>query len=265
MLILVTGGTGALGTVTVPRLVEDGHTVRVLTRRPRTERDVRGDLETGEGLEAAVTGVDAIVHLASAPHKWNTPRVDVHGTRRLLGEAAQAGVGHLVYVSIVGVGTVPSRYFRFKRQAEELVAEGQVPWSILRATPFPEFTEGMLRTFSRLGPVVVPARTPWQIVDAGEVADGLVSMVGHGPSYAVDELGGPEVRPFDEYARAWLRARGSRRPIMPVWLMGRTGRTQRQGHLTTQEGANGRKSWQDYLDACYGTSGAKGVSEKNPS
>lgn len=251
MLILVTGGTGTLGQAVVPGLVKDGHTVRVLTRRPRTQRDVRGDLETGEGIGAAVESVDAIVHLASAPHKWNTPRVDVDGTRRLLEAAQKAGVVHLLYVSIVGVDEVPSRYFRFKLAAERMVMDGKMPWSILRATPFPEFTETMLRTFSRLGPVVVPARTPWQTVDVTETADRITAMIRQGASEAIEEFGGPDIRPFGEYAQDWRRARGTRRPILPVWLFGKVGRTQRAGRVTTRTGATGHRTWRDHLDEKY--------------
>lgn len=157
-------------------------------------------------------------------------------------------MGHLLYVSIVGVDRVPSRYFRFKAAAEQVVMDGGVPWSVLRATPFPEFTETMLGMFGRLGPVAVPARTPWQTVGTGDVADRIDMMVGRGPGHAIEEIGGPDVRPFGEYAAAWLRARDARRPILPLWLPGKVGRTQREGHLVTESGATGRRTWGDYLE-----------------
>jgi uncharacterized protein YbjT (DUF2867 family) len=50
------------------------------------------------------------------------------------------GTGHLLYVSIVGADRLPTHYTRFKRDAEQVVMAG-VGWSILRATPFPEFTD----------------------------------------------------------------------------------------------------------------------------
>jgi NAD(P)-dependent dehydrogenase (short-subunit alcohol dehydrogenase family) len=139
--ILVTGGTGTLGRAVVPKLASAGHNVRVLTRNPSAKGHVRGDLESGTGIAEAVAGMDAIVHLASAAHKPNTRRVDVDGTRRLLDAAKTAGTGHLLYVSIVGAGRLPTRYMRFKRDAEQVVMAGGVGWSILRATPFPEFTD----------------------------------------------------------------------------------------------------------------------------
>ena len=72
-LILVTGGTGTLGKLVVPRLREAGAKVRVLSRQVRDGHGagdgveyVRGDLDTGAGIEAAVTGAEVIVHCAGA-------------------------------------------------------------------------------------------------------------------------------------------------------------------------------------------------------
>jgi nucleoside-diphosphate-sugar epimerase len=79
--ILVTGGTGTLGRRVVDRLRAAGREVRVLSRsgRPGT---VRGDLSTGENLEAAIRGIDTIIHCASNPVKLR--RTDVAGTELLL-------------------------------------------------------------------------------------------------------------------------------------------------------------------------------------
>ena len=103
--ILVTGGTGLLGRRVTPRLRDVGCGVRVLSRsgRPGT---VRGDLSTGEGVDKAVRGIDAIVHGASSPFR-KTHQTEVGGTERLIRAAVRAGVSHLVYVSIVGVDRNP--------------------------------------------------------------------------------------------------------------------------------------------------------------
>ena len=102
--ILVTGGMGSLGRRVVDRLRAAGREVRVLSHsgRPGT---VRGDLSTGENLEAAVRGVSAIVHCATNPVKAR--ETDVGGTELLLQEAALAGVSHVVFISIVGVDRNP--------------------------------------------------------------------------------------------------------------------------------------------------------------
>src|SRR5829696_7485836 len=68
MKILVTGGTGHLGTSVVARLKERGDHVRVLARRPGSDPTlewVQGDLATGEGIDTAVAGVETVIHAAT--------------------------------------------------------------------------------------------------------------------------------------------------------------------------------------------------------
>ena len=86
--ILVTGGTGSLGSRVVNRLSEAGEDVRVMSRYWRANT-VQGDLLTGEGLEEAVEGVSTIIHCASSSLR-KTRQVDVDGIRRLLQAAGRA-------------------------------------------------------------------------------------------------------------------------------------------------------------------------------
>src|SRR5512142_412598 len=118
--LLVTGGTGVLGSVAVPALQEAGHAVRVLSRSPEDGRVV-GDLATGAGLAEAVTGAEVIVHAASSP-RADVREVDVEGTRRLVAVARDAGAQHLLYVSIPGVDRIAVPYYRAKAAAEQIVA-----------------------------------------------------------------------------------------------------------------------------------------------
>src|SRR5215471_12140056 len=103
--ILVTGGTGTLGRLVVARLLKEGSQVRVLSRHHNSSGDgiqfMTGDLTSGEGVEAAVKGVDTIVHCAGSNSG------DDVKTRSLVQPAARAGVRHLVFISVVGADTVP--------------------------------------------------------------------------------------------------------------------------------------------------------------
>src|SRR6266487_2436541 len=151
MRILVTGGTGHLGRDIVSLLKDQGHQVRVLARRPGQDPAVEwieGDLATGRGITEAVSGTEVIVHAATfspAARRGmirpvdlvrSPPEVDIGGTRQLLGAAGTGGVGHFLYVSIVGVQHTRLPYARLKATAEDLLRQSGVPHSIVAATQF---------------------------------------------------------------------------------------------------------------------------------
>src|SRR5215218_4933164 len=136
--VLVTGGTGVLGSRVVSRLASGGNAVRVLSRRERQGGDgvqsFRGELRSGKGLSAAVDGVDTIVHRASSP-LWRARATEVSGLRNLIA-ATGAARPHLLYISIVGVDRIPYYYYRAKWEAEQGLSASSLPWTILRATQF---------------------------------------------------------------------------------------------------------------------------------
>ncbi|PZF82381.1 epimerase, partial [Micromonospora endophytica] len=236
------------------RLAAAGFEVRGASRRARTGSKVEWvvtDLATGAGVAEAVAGTDAVLHLASSPRR-QTREVDVVGTRRLVEAAAAAGVRHLVYVSIVGVDRVPYSYYRAKLAAEQVVAAGAVPWTVLRATQFPQFLDQLLRLSSRLGPVIGDRAVVAQPVDPDEVADQLIELLRTGARGDIVEYGGPEVLRFDEAVRMWRQARHSRRPLLPVRFPGRLGGELRAGGLVTAAQPTGRRRWADYLADTYG-------------
>ncbi|MGR6915867.1 SDR family oxidoreductase [[Actinomadura] parvosata] len=249
--VLVTGGSGRLGRVVLEKLVEAGHEVRATSRAARPAaggvRWMVADLTSGVGVAQAVAGAEVIVHLASAPYKGRyTRRVELDGTSALLAAAREAGVRHLIYVSIVGVDRVPWGYFRTKLQAEGLVRDGGVPWTIVRATQFHEFVELALKGMARVGVVVADPGVMVQPVDVRDLAGHLVALVGRGPGGEVEEYGGPESLTMAEAATSWLRARGLRRPVLRLRLPGGMGRAARAGLLTT-EARPAKITWEDYL------------------
>ncbi|MFB9234684.1 SDR family oxidoreductase [Plantactinospora siamensis] len=260
MLILVTGATGTLGTAVVPRLLADGHRVRATSRRPRSGGEVEwrvADLADGAGLDTALAGVAAVVHLATGGTGGRrTARVDVAGTRRLVDAAATAGVRQLNYVSIVGIDRVPLAYYRHKLAAERVVRAGAVPWSILRATQFPQLLDELLTRSSLFGTVVGDRNVLAQPVDPRDVADRIAGLVAAGPTGRIEDFAGPEVIRFSDAVRDWSGARGRRGRLLPVRLPGRLGRELRAGGLTNPGAAAGRRTWHGYLADTYGGSGA---------
>jgi uncharacterized protein YbjT (DUF2867 family) len=252
--ILVTGGTGTLGRHVVRRLRDAGRNVRVLSRRSREgEEGVRfmtGDLATGEGLEAAVDGVETIVHLAG------TAKGDEDKARNLVRAASQAGAQHLVYISVVGAERIPVvsgvdramfGYFAGKRAAEKVVADSGLPWTTLRATQFHDLILTVAQQMAKLPVVPIPAGFRVQPIDADEVAARLVELTLGEPAGMVPDMGGPRVYGAADLLRGYLRATQRRRLIVPVWLPGRAARAFRDGANLAPERAVGQRTWEELL------------------
>jgi uncharacterized protein YbjT (DUF2867 family) len=252
--ILVTGGTGTLGRQVVARLHDAGHDVRVLSRHRHASTAgidyVAADLLEGEGIEPAVDGAEIIVHCAGAT------KGDDRATRNLVRAAARAGTRHLVHISVIGVDRIPLAsgldramfgYFGSKLGAERAVADSGLPWTALRASQFHDLLLTVVRQMAKLPVVPVPAGFRFQPVDAGEVAGRLVELALGTPAGLVGDMAGPRVYGMADLLRGYLRARGTRRVILPVWLPGQAARAFRDGANLAPDRAVGRRTWEDFL------------------
>jgi len=252
--ILVTGGTGTLGRLVVPRLREAGRAVRVLSRSAHEPGDgvvfATGDLDTGAGIDAAVAGVEVVVHCAGS----TTGDEDKAAT--LVRAASAAGVRHLVYISVVGADRLPVRsgvdramfgYFASKLAAEQVVADSGLPWTTLRATQFHDLLLTTVRQMTRMPVVPVPSGARFQPVDAGEVADRLVALALGTPAGLVPDLAGPRVHALRDLVRADLAARRKHRLLVPLRLPGRAARAFRDGANLPRGGVTGRRTWEEFL------------------
>jgi len=249
--ILVTGGTGTLGRFVVARLRDAGRDVRVLSRRGG-EGLVTGDLDTGEGIDAAVAGVATIVHCAGAQ------KGDDVKARHLVEAAARAGSPHVVHISVVGADRVPvvSRadramfgYFESKRAAERVIEESGLPWTTLRAAQFHELMFTTVRGMAKLPLVPVPSGARFQPVAADEVAERLVELALGEPAGLVPDIAGPRIYPMRELIRGYLRAFGKHRALVPLRLPGRAARAFRAGANLAPDRAVGRRTWEEFLTA----------------
>ncbi|MGW7208618.1 SDR family oxidoreductase [Streptomyces sp. NPDC054837] len=246
--ILVTGGTGTLGRLVAERLRADGHEVRVLSRHAQPYAvDLR---EGGAALDAAVEGVDTVVHCATTQTGG-----DEKAAGNLIAAARRAGVGHLVYISIVGVDRVPFGYYRSKLAVERQVEESGLGWTVLRATQFHDLLVRMFRAMAKSPVMVVPAGVSDQPVEVAEVADRLAGLAAGSPAGRVADLGGPEVRSFESLARAYVKATGRRRAVVNVPLAGKAYRGFRSGGHLAPERAVGKGTFEEYLARRFGSEG----------
>lgn len=249
-LVLVTGASGDLGRHVVRHLVEAGHSTRRLVHRARPNQpgvdDRPGDLLTGEGLERAVEGVDAVIHCATAP--FRPKGVDVEGTGRLLQALGTiAPSAHLIYPSIVGIDDHPYFYYRAKVAAERLISAGASPWSIQRATQFHELLIRALRPSDWLPFAIVPAGLRFQPMAGSEAAARLVEIVSEGPRGRLPDIGGPEVRDTVDLGRAYRRSIGKATRVVGLPLAGKAAAAfRRDGHIL-REPRYGQQTWEQFL------------------
>ena len=205
MEVLVTGGSGALGSLVVSELRRRGHDARPASRRTGV------DLATGAGLDEAVSGVEAVVHCATRPQ--SPSQVDVAGTGRLVAAAArQPEVPHLVYISIVGCDLNPFPYYRAKAEVEHRLRQWGKPVTVVRSTQFHPFAAAVARLLT-VGPIaltvgdlaVQPADPAWV---ASRLVDAATGPAPQGFSRTAD-LGGPDVFALGEVA-GMLRSHAGR-------------------------------------------------------
>ena len=254
--ILLTGGTGTLGRQVAPLLRDAGRKVRILSRHAHEASDgleyVTGDLDTGEGIEAAVAGVGTIVHCAGAA------KGDDVKARHLARAASEAGVRHLVHISVVGADRVPVQsaldrmmfsYFASKRAAEEVVAQSGLPWTTLRATQFHDLMLTVVKGMSKLPVIPIPRGVRFQPADSGEVAARLVELALGEPAGLVPDIAGPRVYDMDELVRSYLDATDRRRVLVPLPLPGKAAAAMRDGANLAPDRAVGTRTWEDFLAA----------------
>jgi uncharacterized protein YbjT (DUF2867 family) len=245
--ILVTGGTGRLGRRVVARLVDLGYTVHVLARHQRdTPPQVTfftGDLRRGEGIDPALSGVGAIVHCATST------KGDAEATRNLVAAAEQSGSPHLVHPSIVGIDRIASSgYPKAKLEAERIVQDSGLPWTILRVTQFYDYCFDNSRKLSKFLVTPVPAGFVVQPVDPGEVAARLVELALGPAAGRAPDMAGPQASNWVDLLRSYLTASNRRRWVVPVRVPG--SRAVRNGALLPPPRHTlGTKTWEQFLTA----------------
>ena len=213
MRVAVAGATGTIGALTVAALARAGHDV------VRISRSLGVDLSTGDGLDAALTGVDAVVDAMSYEGADRDEAVAYFGTatQNLLAAEERAGVRHHVLLSIVGVDRVEGNaHYAGKREQERLVTEGPVPWTIVRATQFHDFAATMMRWTEQDGVAPIPPLLVQPMAPA-DVAAILAEIATGTPQGRYRDVAGPEPQDLVDMARRTNDARGHAVKLVPTW------------------------------------------------
>jgi uncharacterized protein YbjT (DUF2867 family) len=204
MKITVVGASGLIGTKVAELLKQEGNDVVASSRSSGV------DVLTGEGLADALAGADALVDVTNSPSFEDGPVMEFFTTSatNLVEAAGRAGVGHYVALSIVGVDGLPdSPYMRAKVAQERIITESGLPYSIVRATQFAEFTDGIVESLTVGDGVRVPDALI-QPIPADEVAAAVAHAAVAEPINGIVSIGGPMKITFEQMARDVLARKG---------------------------------------------------------
>ncbi len=205
--IAVAGATGRLGRHTVEILHERGHEVVPISRGDGV------DVITGEGLAAALEGVDLIVDAATGPSPDQAEATEFFTTaaHNLQQAGAQRGVEGILVVSIIGTDHFNTGYNAAKVAQERAHFDGPVPARVLRAAQFHEFVAELVK-WGTQGETARLPQMRTQLVAARSVAEALADLVDGADSAPlgnpIAEVAGPREENLLEAAKLLAAQRG---------------------------------------------------------
>jgi len=209
MKIVIIGGTGLIGSKTVPILRQGGH--EVVAASPKSGVNTI----TGEGLKDVLAGTQVVIDLANSPSFEDKAVLEFFETsgRNLHPAEAAAGVRHHVALSIVGIDRTDNGYFRAKVAQEKLIETSGIPYTIIRSTQFLEFLGGIADS-SADGNMVRLSPSLFQPIAADDVAAIVADVAVAAPRRGIVEIAGPERAPFNEIVSRYLKVVGDPREVV---------------------------------------------------
>ena len=214
MRIAVAGATGNIGARTASILERDGHEV------VRISRSLGVDLITGQGLNTALEGVDAVVDAISAPPVGpdETREYFSTTTRNLLAAEQRAGVRHHVLLTIVGIHRIHggTAHYSGKREQERLIEESALPWTIVPATQFHDFA-ALAASWTEHNGVAAIAPLLVQPIAPDDIAQVLAEIAVGEPQGRYVDVAGPETQDLVDMARRTNEVLGRTVKLIPTW------------------------------------------------
>lgn len=236
-MIVVTGGSGYIGSYIVKQLVAQGESVRVMVNNLERARQegrlvglpvelVQGDVTQPATLAPVMQGASAVIHtVAIAIEKGGRTyeEINYQGTVNVVDAAKAAGVRRFLNMCQLGAqSSLPYRFLASKGKAQEYVAQSGLDWTAFRPSsvwgPEDEFANSFARLIP-LTPIIFPIigdeNARFQLVWVGDVATAVVKSL-HDPAtiHQEYELGGPEVLVLEEIERRTLKALDKKRTLV---------------------------------------------------
>ncbi len=223
-----------MGTIVANRLIADGYATRVYSRRAMQAtvasgiEPFDGDIRDATALAVALSGVDAVVHLAGILREDGRDQtfdgVFVEGTHAVINAAKRAGVSRLIHVTGIGADPdSPDEFERTRGLAERETRESGLDWTILRPSVIfgvrGSMFDRIARSLKSTWPFAVVPRQDglyqpiWRDDAAQCVAEALQNESLLGGTY---ELGGPDTWTYRELVRLALRQLRLRRIVLPL-------------------------------------------------
>lgn len=231
MQVLVTGASGFVGGRLAPALVEEGHRVRAMTRRPESYsgagEPVAGDVSDEASLRSALEGCEAAYYLVHSLDAADFRQKDADAARSFGRAAAAAGVRRIVYLGGLGEDSDNlSDHLRSRREVEQLLGEGGVPVTVLRAgivVGHGGVSWEMTRQLVAHLPAMVTPRwvhTRTQPIAVADVVRYLVGVLEAPEAEGrVFEVGGPDVLEYLEMLTRVAEIQGRHLFVLPVPLL----------------------------------------------
>lgn len=233
---LVLGASGYVGGRLVPELVDDGATVRCLTRSASSLRSIpwadqveiaEADLEDPDTLDDAFSDVDTVVYLVHSLGRDDFETVEQTTARTVADACERAGVGHIIYMSGLGRDDDElSAHLRSRHAVGATLASGPTPVTELRAAVVlgaGSASFEMLRSLVEVLPAMVaPAWVTRTLVQPIAITDVLryiraALTAGAGDHHRIVEIGGPDQLTYQDLIATYADVAGLRRRlILPV-------------------------------------------------
>jgi NADH dehydrogenase len=232
--VLVTGGTGFIGEALCRELDERGHDVTALSRSPGNAvfpsgvEAVAGDVTEFGSIADAFEGQEAVYNLVALSPLYDTrgdrthDRVHLGGTENAVRAAEEAGVSRFVQMSALDADAGgPTAYLRAKGEAETVVQESDLDWTIFRPSvvfgdggEFVPFTKQLTTPYVTALPG--GGRTRFQPIHREDMVHILVEGLGNDHIGEIYEIGGPDVLTLATVTELAYRAEGKSVSILPV-------------------------------------------------